>query len=60
MNKDTNTELGNLAEPQLYDLSKDPAETKNVASLHPDRVSEMRKELQAIRQNTYRQNKSPK
>ena len=34
----TNIELGNDSEPQLYDLSKDPGETQNLASQYPERV----------------------
>jgi hypothetical protein len=35
--------------PQLYDLSSDPGETRNVASEQPDRVQSMAAELQKIR-----------
>jgi arylsulfatase A-like enzyme len=45
----TNTELGNDPEPQLYDLGADPGEKNNVASSHPDKVREMRALLDAIR-----------
>jgi arylsulfatase A-like enzyme len=48
-NKETNTELGNLPEPQLYNLADDPGETKNLASARPDKVDEMKKMLEAIR-----------
>jgi hypothetical protein len=37
----TNTETGNDPDVQLYDLSSDPGEQRNVASMHPDRVNEM-------------------
>ncbi|HEX6924830.1 MAG TPA: arylsulfatase [Longimicrobiaceae bacterium] len=37
----TNTELGNDPEPQLYDLEADPGETRNVAAEHPDIVQEL-------------------
>jgi arylsulfatase A-like enzyme len=47
-NKETNTELGNLPEPQLYNLADDPGETKNLASARPDKVNEMKKMLEAI------------
>lgn len=49
MNKDTNTELGNLSEPQLYDLKNDPGETKNLASANPEKVNEMRTMLEQIK-----------
>jgi arylsulfatase A-like enzyme len=47
-NKETNTELGNLPEPQLYNLADDPGETKNLASARLDKVNEMKKMLEAI------------
>ena len=47
--KNTDTETGNALLPQLYDLSKDPAETDNVASDHPALVKELAAQLQAIR-----------
>ena len=46
----TNIELGNNPEPQLYDLASDPGETANVAAQHPERVQELAAELQRIRQ----------
>lgn len=51
VNKDTNTELGNLPRPQLYDLSKDPGETKNLAEQYPGKVSEMKLILDLLKQN---------
>lgn len=50
MNKDTNTELGNSPEPQLYNLADDPGETKNLATTYPEKVSEMRQRLEKIKQ----------
>jgi arylsulfatase A-like enzyme len=50
INKDTNTELGNLQGPQLYDLANDPGETKNLATQFPAIVDEMRKKLENIKQ----------
>jgi arylsulfatase A-like enzyme len=47
----TNIELGNDSEPQLYDLSKDPGETRNLATQHPERVKNMEALLQKIRQD---------
>ena len=49
MNADTNTELGNDAVPQLYDLGKDPGERQNLAEQFPDKVKELQARLQAIR-----------
>jgi arylsulfatase A-like enzyme len=48
-NENTNTELGNAPEPQLYDLTTDLAEQHNVAAEHPERVKEMMAALQKIR-----------
>jgi arylsulfatase A-like enzyme len=45
----TNTETGQAAETQLYDLAEDLGETKNVSALHPTKVREMRELLEAIR-----------
>lgn len=39
--RNTDTELGNLSEPQLYDLSKDIAEKNNLAKQFPARVKEL-------------------
>ena len=33
--------------PELYDLSKDPHETANLAAMHPDRVTDLTKKLDA-------------
>ena len=52
INKDTNTELGNLPEPQLYNLTDDPGETKNVAAAHPEKVKEMQALLGKIKQGS--------
>jgi arylsulfatase A-like enzyme len=48
-NANTNTELGNDTNPQLYDLSKDPGEQNNVASQHPDQVKAMESLLRRLR-----------
>jgi arylsulfatase A-like enzyme len=45
----TNTDTGNLPQPQLYDLAADPGERNNVAAQHPERVKEMAAALQKIR-----------
>jgi arylsulfatase A-like enzyme len=49
INKDTNTELGNNAEPQLYNLADDPGETKNLAAQYPDKINEMKLQLDKIK-----------
>jgi arylsulfatase A-like enzyme len=49
INKNTNTELGNDPEPQLYDLASDIGERTNVAPARPDKVSEMAALLDGIR-----------
>mgnify|MGYP006276482967 FL=1 len=48
-NNQTNTELANDPKAQLYDLSNDPGETKNLAEAEPGRVSRMADSLEAIR-----------
>jgi len=47
----TNIELGNDSEPQLYDLSSDPGETKNLVAEHPERVKSMEARLKKIRED---------
>lgn len=53
INKETNTELGNLNEPQLYNLADDPGETKNIAAANPEKVKEMQRLLEKIKQGGY-------
>lgn len=48
-NEKTGTELGNEEGGQLYDLSKDPGETKNLAKEHPQKLAELRAKLEAVR-----------
>jgi arylsulfatase A-like enzyme len=45
----TNTELGNDPQPQLYDLSVDLGERRNVAREHPEVVRELTERLARIR-----------
>jgi arylsulfatase A-like enzyme len=49
INPNTNTELGNDPQPQLYDLAADIGEKNNVAAQYPDRVRAMTAELDRIR-----------
>jgi arylsulfatase A-like enzyme len=48
MNQQTNTELGNDPAPQLYDLSTDLGERRNVAAEHPEVTREMAARLRKI------------
>jgi arylsulfatase A-like enzyme len=45
----TGTELGNQPAGQLFDLSQDPGEKKNLAKDHPEVVEQMRRKLAAER-----------
>ncbi len=49
MNVQTNTELGNSPEPQLYDLASDPGERTNVAARRPEKVTELQALLDRVR-----------
>ena len=49
MDTNTNTELGNDSEPQLYNLAADLGEKRNVAAQHPAKVREMTALLDRIR-----------
>jgi arylsulfatase A-like enzyme len=49
INANTQIELGNDPEPQLYDLATDPGEQKNLAGARPDKVKEMSALLEQIR-----------
>jgi arylsulfatase A-like enzyme len=50
INANTNTELGNDPNPQLYDLSRDIGEKNNLAGRYPDRVQAMEAMLRKIRE----------
>ncbi len=52
MNVNTNTELGNAPQPQLYRLKDDLGERNNVATQYPEKVKEMAALLQKIRQRS--------
>lgn len=45
----TDIELGNASVPQLYDLSKDPSEKNNLASLYPEKVKTLATLLEEIK-----------
>jgi arylsulfatase A-like enzyme len=49
INANTNTELGNSPQPQLYRFKDDLGETRNLAAEYPERVTEMAASLQKIR-----------
>lgn len=49
MIKETNTELGNDRMPQLYNLKEDLGEQINRAAEFPERVKQMKEQLQQIR-----------
>lgn len=48
-NKNTNTEMGTDPAGQLYDLSHDLGETKNLISEHPERAAKMAARLKELR-----------
>lgn len=52
LNLDTNTELGNAALPQLYDLKADPSETNNLAEKFPQKLVEMKTLLDKLKANS--------
>jgi arylsulfatase A-like enzyme len=47
----TKNELGNDPSAQLYDLSRDPGETQNLAAAEPDRLAQMSARLRTIRES---------
>ena len=49
--KETNTELGNAAVPQLYDMTVD-GERENVAAKYPEKVFELERILRQVRKRT--------
>lgn len=53
-NWNTNTELGNDKQPQLYDLEADPGERKNLAPAQPDLTNELQQLLKTIEQTSER------
>lgn len=51
VNQNTNTELGNDPNSQLYNLASDPGERNNLANSEPERVKSMTLFLDGIRKN---------
>ncbi len=49
ISQDTGIEVGNSPEAQLYDVSKDPGETKNLAAEMPDKARELASELEELK-----------
>ncbi len=49
INKDTNTELGNSPQPQLYNLKDDIGETKNLAGENPGKLKELSSLLEQVK-----------
>ena len=49
MNKDTNTELGNLNAEQLYNLKSDPGEKTNLAATNTKKVAELKSKLSDVK-----------
>lgn len=49
INQNTNTELGNDPQPQLYDLSADRGERSNLAAARPEKAAELAGLLDTIR-----------
>jgi arylsulfatase A-like enzyme len=49
MNKETNTELGNNKDVQLYNLKSDPGETNNLAVQYPKIVAQLKTQLEQIK-----------
>jgi arylsulfatase A-like enzyme len=52
LNANTNTELGNDPQPQLYDLRADPGERTNLAEANPAQTRTLAARLDEIRQKT--------
>ena len=48
LDKNTNTEMGNDRQPQVYDLASDLGETHNLAARRPERVKQMAETLKRI------------
>jgi arylsulfatase A-like enzyme len=55
MNKNTNTELGNLKLPQLYNLKTDPGEKNNMAEQNPALVKQLGELLEKVKKEVNNQ-----
>jgi arylsulfatase A-like enzyme len=51
MNKNTNTELGNLKLPQLYNVETDPSEKNNVAEKEIEKTNELKDLLEKVKKS---------
>jgi arylsulfatase A-like enzyme len=51
INQNTNTELGNLKLPQLYDLKNDPSEKNNIAEKELERIKELKELLEKVKKD---------
>jgi hypothetical protein len=49
VNRQVNIETGNLGQVQLYDLTADPGETRNLAAAEPTQVAELQQLLDQLR-----------
>jgi len=49
VNRQVNIETGNLGEVQLYDLTADPGETRNLAATEPTQVADLQQLLDQLR-----------
>lgn len=54
--QNTNTELGNLKAPQLYNLKDDPGEKENLADKFPERVNQLKTLLEKIKNKQSQKN----
>jgi arylsulfatase A-like enzyme len=52
VNRQVNIETGNLGEVQLYDLTADPGETRNLAATEPTQVAELQQLLDQLRNSS--------
>lgn len=51
INQNTNTELGNLKKPQLYDLKNDPGEKNNMAEKEIERTRQLKELLEKVKKD---------
>jgi arylsulfatase A-like enzyme len=53
VNQNTNTELGNLKTPQLYNLLNDPGEKNNIAEKNVELIKELKELLEKVKKDNY-------